>query len=187
MLITFAEHINVFTKCEEALFCPIQKRSREGVINLIFKLCLGQVNNEITKEFAWISRSSRAIPTGIKRAMAIRDGACGFRGCNCHTHLYAHPIQHWANGGETSLDNLISVCKFHHTLLHEGQYSVERLRDGTLQFKRPDGSANVQPVSINAKQIPATSNQPWSWCSDTMDYRTALYNIAHHNRTAAAQ
>lgn len=131
-----------------------------------------------------IGRSSRAISTGIKRAMAIRDKACSFPGCDCATHLDAHHIQHWANGGETSLSNLTSVCHHHHTLLHEGQFSVERLRDGALLFKKPDGAAIVHKDNANGKQIPTTSNEPWSWCGDSMDYDTALYNIACHARNA---
>lgn len=132
-----------------------------------------------------IGRSSRAIPTGIKRAMTIRDGSCCFPGCDCHIHLDAHHIQHWANGGETSLENLTSVCHYHHTLLHEGQYSVERLLDGKLLFKRPDGSIIEQlNEDIAGNAITSCTNEPWSWCGDTMDYGTALYNIACHDRRA---
>ena len=36
-----------------------------------------------------IGRSSRAIPAGIRRALAIRDGVCTFPGCDCHKHLDA--------------------------------------------------------------------------------------------------
>lgn len=133
-----------------------------------------------------IGRSSRAIPTGIRRALAIRDTICSFPGCDCHKNLDAHHIQHWANGGETSLSNLTHVCHHHHSLLHEGQYSVERLSDRTLLFKRPDGSAIVHRAATKGKQIPATLNEPWSWCGDSMDYGTALYNIACHDRSAEA-
>jgi hypothetical protein len=29
---------------------------------------------------------------------------------------------HWADGGETKLSNLITLCGFHHRLLHEGGF-----------------------------------------------------------------
>ena len=103
-----------------------------------------------------IGRSSRAIPMGIKRAMTIRDGACCFPGCDCQKNLEAHHIQHWANGGETSLNNLISACHYHHTLLHEGQYSVERLADGSLLFKRPDGSVIEERNTVMDEQNTAS-------------------------------
>ncbi len=43
------------------------------------------------------------------------------------------------------LSNLTSVCHFHHALLHECKYSVVRLIDGTLLFKRSDESVLNHP------------------------------------------
>ena len=50
-----------------------------------------------------------------------------------------HHIHHWADGGETSLDNLALLCRRHHRLVHEGGFSVERIADSALRFTRPDG------------------------------------------------
>jgi len=134
-----------------------------------------------------IGRSTRAIPTGIRRALAIRDGSCQFPGCDCQRHLDAHHIVHWANGGETSLTNLIEVCHHHHKLLHEGQFSVSRLADGQLMFKRPDGAAFCasQALSSSNTGIPSIENQPWSWNGDSMDYSAAVGGIAYSNRQSA--
>ncbi len=129
-----------------------------------------------------IGRSSRAIPTAIKRALDIRDSCCVFPGCDCHKHLDAHHIQHWANDGETSLWNLVKVCHHHHTLLHEGQYSVERLADGELLFRRPDGSELKHLKAGVGKNLPVTLNEPWSWCGDSMDYDMALFALASQTR-----
>lgn len=131
-----------------------------------------------------IGRSSRAIPTAIKRALDIRDRTCVFPGCDCHKHLDAHHIQHWANDGETSLWNLIKVCHHHHTLLHEGQYSVERLADGELLFKRPDGSVLKSSVVRDSEDLPSTQSEPWSWCGDSMDYDMALFALASQTRAS---
>ena len=51
-----------------------------------------------------------------------------------------HHLKHWANGGETKLDNLITLCGFHHRLVHEGGYGVRRTDDGVFIFTRPDGT-----------------------------------------------
>ncbi len=51
----------------------------------------------------------------------------------------AHHVEHWAHGGETSLDNLVQLCRHHHRLVHEGGFLVERRGDGHA-FRRPDGS-----------------------------------------------
>lgn len=49
-----------------------------------------------------------------------------------------HHIVHWADGGETSLDNLVSLCRFHHRLVHEGGYHIVR-DDQAFRFFRGDG------------------------------------------------
>ena len=140
-----------------------------------------------------IGRSSRAIPTGISRALAIRDGVCQFPGCDCNKHLDTHHLVHWANGGETSLENLIEVCHHHHQLLHEGQYSASRQSDGALVFKRPDGtiisqtmetSESIKSGTVSIEPPPLTHQQPWSACGDTMDYSVALYCIANKDQGA---
>jgi hypothetical protein len=33
-------------------------------------------------------------------------------------------VRHWADGGETKLDNLVLLCRFHHRLVHEEGYRV---------------------------------------------------------------
>jgi len=129
-----------------------------------------------------IGRSSRAIPTGIRRALGIRDGVCQFPGCDCQHHLDAHHIVHWANGGPTSLENLIEVCHHHHKLLHEGQFSVVRQADGTLMFRRPDGTLIQRAMAHTGEPVPLTHKHPWSARGDEMDYAMALYNLAYANR-----
>lgn len=81
-----------------------------------------------------IGRRTRAIPPAIRRALQIRDGHCRFPGCTS-TRVDAHHIVHWADGGETSLENLVLECRHHHRLLHEGGFSCERLPDGSLVFR----------------------------------------------------
>ncbi len=134
-----------------------------------------------------IGRSSRAIPTGIRRALAIRDSVCQFPGCDCQQHLDAHHIVHWANGGETSLANLVEVCHHHHTLLHEGQFSVSRQSTGELVFSRPNGTRIERETSIAAE--PDTpelgeDQHPWSASGETMDYSVAVSCIAVSNQQA---
>ena len=52
-----------------------------------------------------------------------------------------HHIQYWSSGGRTKLDNLVSLCKAHHMLIHERGYLIAAARDGTFAFYRPDGPA----------------------------------------------
>lgn len=61
----------------------------------------------------------------MTRAIKDRDQHCQFYGCT-HTHnLQIHHIVHWANGGSTSVENGVCLCHYHHTLVHEGGYSIQ--------------------------------------------------------------
>ncbi len=57
-----------------------------------------------------VGRKTRTIPSAIRRAMAMRDGGCQFPGCG-HQIVDGHHLHDWAQGGETKLENLISVCR----------------------------------------------------------------------------
>ncbi len=89
-----------------------------------------------------IGRKSRIIPKAIARAVGARDNdCCTFPGCKHRRHLHCHHVEHWSNGGETSLANLVLLCTKHHTLVHEGGFRIEKdFRDAWF-FVRPDGIA----------------------------------------------
>jgi hypothetical protein len=85
-----------------------------------------------------VGRKRRSTPTPMKRALLERDRTCRFPGCDNRLFVQAHHIEHWVNGGETRLDNLISLCSFHHTFLHEAGYTVA-WEDGQPVFRTPKG------------------------------------------------
>jgi hypothetical protein len=88
-----------------------------------------------------IRRKTRTIPPSIRRALNSRDKGCRFPGCCNKKFVDGHHIKHWANGGETKLSNLVSLCRFHHRLVHEGGVEVHVLDDGAICFVKPNGQA----------------------------------------------
>jgi hypothetical protein len=89
-----------------------------------------------------IGRKSRLITKAIERAVRARDNdTCTFPGCRNHRFLHCHHVEHWSNGGETSIDNLMLLCTKHHALVHEGGFAVARDFQDKWYFKRPDGIA----------------------------------------------
>ena len=92
-----------------------------------------------------VGRRTRSVPPHIRRVLEGRDKGCRFPGCESRRWVDAHHIHHWAMGGQTSLDNLVLLCRHHHRLVHEGGYSVRRISDREVEFRRPDG--RVIPVS----------------------------------------
>ena len=87
-----------------------------------------------------VGRKTRSIPPAIRRALQRRDGGCRFPGCTCSRFVDAHHIQHWADGGETSLDNLALLCRRHHRLVHEGGFGIRKSMIGALEFTNPAGA-----------------------------------------------
>jgi hypothetical protein len=67
-----------------------------------------------------------------------RDQGCRFPGCGVRFGQ-GHHLQHWAQGGPTTLSNLALLCGRHHRAVHEEGYQVARGPDGALRFRRPDG------------------------------------------------
>jgi hypothetical protein len=72
-------------------------------------------------------------------ALIARDRHCAFPGCSrppvmCH----GHHVRHWADGGTTSLDNLVMLCGAHHRVIHHSPWEV-RLSpiDGRPEFRPP--------------------------------------------------
>ena len=71
-------------------------------------------------------RKTRSIPPALRRALRARDRGCRFPGCENHRFVDAHHVRHWAQGGPTTLTNLVLLCRGHHRLVHEGGWSVDR-------------------------------------------------------------
>ena len=93
-----------------------------------------------------VGRKTRSIPPAIRRALNARDGRCRFPGCTAR-HCDAHHITHWADGGGTSLDNLLLLCRRHHRLVHEGGIGIERDTSDAVTFLSPDG----RPIEISPR------------------------------------
>ncbi len=85
-----------------------------------------------------VGRKTRTIPPPIRRALEFRDRGCRFPGCTSQ-HCDAHHIEHWADGGETKLSNLVLLCRRHHRLLHEGGFSLRMDDQGAVGFYNPRG------------------------------------------------
>jgi hypothetical protein len=87
-----------------------------------------------------VGRQTRVVPVGLRRALNLRDGGCRFAGCDRPASWCdAHHIRHWADGGPTSLGNVILLCAAHHTLIHEGWLLLGDPNQ-TIEFRRPDGT-----------------------------------------------
>jgi 5-methylcytosine-specific restriction endonuclease McrA len=81
-------------------------------------------------------RRTRTPPPALRRAVRERDRyRCRFPGCESRkTDL--HHVQHWSNGGPTTLANLTSLCRRHHAAVHAKGYTITT----TGEFRTPGGA-----------------------------------------------
>jgi hypothetical protein len=136
-----------------------------------------------------IGRKTRAVPPALRRALQARDAGCRFPGCNHARFVDAHHIRHWADGGDTSIDNLVLLCRQHHRLVHEQGFGVEQTDSNRIRFTRPDGRVIEEHPQLPAtgsieglqrgnhetgETIDATS---WIIPGDTLDYGIAIEGL----------
>lgn len=102
-----------------------------------------------------VGRKTRTMSASLKRALLRRDGHCRFPGCTNRVYLEGHHIEHWADGGETSLENGCLLCSRHHVFVHEHGYRVE-LVEGEVRVFDPRGKRvlregpRIAPSSVDA-------------------------------------
>ena len=99
-----------------------------------------------------IGRKTRTIPNALRRAVVLRDRHCAHPGCRRRARRgQVHHIVHWADGGETCLENCVLLCSYHHTLVHHSGWEVHMI-DG-LPFFTP-------PAWLDPLRRPR-HNRPW--------------------------
>ena len=142
-----------------------------------------------------VGRKTRSIPPALSRALRARDGGCRYPGCDRTRFTEGHHVKHWADGGETKLGNLVTLCRFHHRLVHEGGYGIVAPDDGVFVFTRPDGR-RVEPNgarSFRGNILEPTATLPalnrdvglainaqtcrTQWRGERMDYSMAIEAI----------
>ncbi|MFC7618998.1 DUF222 domain-containing protein [Microlunatus sp. GCM10028923] len=135
---------------------PIEPQTAQRLI------CTGSILGAIVDrhgDVLALGRSRRLVSPRQRRALLIRDQTCQFPGCTRDRRLQAHHRIPWSHGGATDLTNLILLCGFHHTTVHEGGITIAR-RPGTpylgartgqpgWQFLLPDG----QPVAESGWRV----------------------------------
>ncbi|WP_328380959.1 HNH endonuclease [Micromonospora zamorensis] len=94
-----------------------------------------------------LGRQRRLITGPLRRALVLRDGGCAFPGCDRPPRWCdAHHIRHWADGGDTNLDNAVLLCGHHHRHLHHNDWTVRLTGDGYPEF--------IPPAWLDPDQLP---------------------------------
>jgi hypothetical protein len=87
-----------------------------------------------------VGRDQYAPPADMRRYVEIRDGTCQGIGCNRRATLSEiDHTQPWNTGGETSVDNLVCLCRACHRLKHQSSFSTSQGPGGQLTWTSPGG------------------------------------------------
>jgi len=105
--------------------------------------------------------TTRTIPGRLRRAVLTRDGGCRWPGCTNRRWVDVHHVVFWANGGKTALGNLVTVCRRHHRLVHEGGYRLSMARPGRVCVERPDGTEILAVPSPPPVRGPGLAERQW--------------------------
>lgn len=96
-----------------------------------------------------VGRAQRLVTPAIWTALVARDRHCAFSGCTRPPVMsHAHHIRHWADGGTTSLDNLVMLCGGHHRTVHHTPWEVRIGEDGRPEFLPPPKAGRPPPEWI---------------------------------------
>ena len=108
-----------------------------------------------------VGRKTRTVPTHIRRALEERDRGCRYPGCGSR-FTDAHHVKHWADGGDTSLANLVLLCRRHHRALHEGRAKMAMDREGHAVFFTRAGKVigNAPPARAATGTLPSAPPPP---------------------------
>jgi len=141
-----------------------------------------------------LGRRRRRPTSALRRAARERDKCrCRFPGCESR-RVDLHHIRYWSHGGRTTLDNIVSLCKYHHMLVHDRGYLIAARPDGTFTFYRPDGAAVPPSPALPAADgsiegcheadiTPDTIIPPWY--GERLDLDHAIYVCLANARNQA--
>ena len=88
-----------------------------------------------------LGRSQRKVPPRLRKRLVARDGGC--IGCGASEKICeAHHDDHWAHGGETTLENTCLVCwRCHHIRIHLRGEVITRHPNGRRTLAPPTNAA----------------------------------------------
>jgi hypothetical protein len=100
-----------------------------------------------------MGRSKRVVSQALRNALKIRDGHCQWPGCEREaSRCDGHHLVHWISGGETSLANMVLLCRRHHRMVHEGGWQLARSEDQqvvaiapTIRFEAATPESHTPP------------------------------------------
>ena len=109
-----------------------------------------------TGQLMSVGRAKYRPPADLDDYVRIRARTCSHPGCNQPAQFVdVDHVEDWANGGETSANNLDGRCRYHHLLKNEPGWTYETGPDGITLITTPAGRTYTSaPESIHEPRQP---------------------------------
>ncbi|MFG3341837.1 DUF222 domain-containing protein [Glycomyces sp. NPDC048151] len=100
-----------------------------GVIPSVFDYSTGEAIE--------LGRAKRLPNVALRHKLELEQPeGCAWQGCRAPiSWTEAHHVVHWADGGATSAENLILLCRFHHSRIHLDTWSITKTGPGKASIR----------------------------------------------------
>jgi hypothetical protein len=102
-----------------------------------------------------LGRTRRLASRPQRLALAARDGGCCFPGCDRPAAwAEVHHVIAWLDGGDTDVDNMCLLCRFHHAEFEPRGWTVQ-MCDGLPYWRPPRWiDPDQKPIRNTAHHLP---------------------------------
>jgi hypothetical protein len=133
--------------------------SRTTTDRLMCDAAVVEVREDSEGTIGDVGRRRRTIPMLLRRALHLRDRGCRFPGCT-NRWVDGHHVVPWSRGGPTTLANLCSLCRRHHTFVHDRGIRIVPEANG-FRFVHDDGRV-IEPSGVPPLLPPQPIEALWA-------------------------
>ncbi|WP_165956524.1 HNH endonuclease signature motif containing protein [Kribbella antibiotica] len=125
-----------------------------------------------------VGTEQRFVNRYMRRALIKRDKGCVV--CKAPPWMcHAHHIIHWANGGPTSMQNLVLLCASHHRAVHADQWAVSITTNGLVEVTRPSWADPAPMID------PAVMAAALSWATPAPDTASSFGSFGSNDGSSS--
>lgn len=155
-------------------------------------VCSGDTQELITTEDGGpldLGRTKRLFNRAQHEALAARDGGCMWPECTCPpSWTEAHHIdQYERDGGKTNIADGICLCKFHHLVLHNNHWEIQRVGNDYWLIPPPMVDSAQTPILLETKSLLIKQLRETGKDSATGQVRASARDLATGGTRASAR